>query len=86
MKSFGPAALWAQVEGGPAAYDALTLTAFLLSLVPVTIGNIIGGAGLVGVVYWFIYLRNPAPQISRELESGAVVSRRARGRAERPTK
>jgi CheY-like chemotaxis protein len=24
---------------------------------PVTIGNIIGGAGFVGLVYWFIYLR-----------------------------
>ena len=31
---------------------------FLHNLVPVTIGNIIGGAGLVGLVYWFVYLRN----------------------------
>ena len=31
---------------------------FLLrNLVPVTIGNIIGGAVLVGLVYWFVYLR-----------------------------
>jgi formate/nitrite transporter len=29
---------------------------FLKNLLPVTIGNIIGGAGLVAVVYWFIYL------------------------------
>jgi formate/nitrite transporter len=27
------------------------------NLVPVTIGNIIGGAVLVGAVYWFVYLR-----------------------------
>ncbi len=27
------------------------------NLIPVTIGNIIGGAGLVGLVYWFVYLR-----------------------------
>jgi CheY-like chemotaxis protein len=27
------------------------------NLLPVTIGNIIGGAGMVGLVYWFIYLR-----------------------------
>ena len=27
------------------------------NLVPVTIGNVIGGALLVGGVYWFIYLR-----------------------------
>jgi formate/nitrite transporter FocA (FNT family) len=26
-------------------------------LVPVTLGNIIGGAVLVGIVYWFVYLR-----------------------------
>lgn len=31
---------------------------FLISnLLPVTIGNIIGGALLVGAVYWFVYLR-----------------------------
>jgi formate/nitrite transporter len=30
---------------------------FLNNLLPVTIGNIIGGAGLVALVYWFIYLR-----------------------------
>jgi formate transporter len=30
---------------------------FLANLLPVTIGNIIGGAGMVGLVYWFAYLR-----------------------------
>jgi formate/nitrite transporter len=29
------------------------------NLVPVTIGNVIGGAVLVGLVYWFVYLRHP---------------------------
>ena len=33
---------------------------FTKNLIPVTIGNIIGGAILVGLVYWFIYLRDPA--------------------------
>jgi formate transporter len=43
-------------QGG--AYGALTWRAFLLgNLVPVTLGNMIGGAGMVGLVYWFIYLR-----------------------------
>ena len=33
-----------------------------VNLLPVTIGNIIGGALIVGVVYWFIYLRvRPEP-------------------------
>ncbi len=30
---------------------------FVANLLPVTIGNIIGGALMVGLVYWFIYLR-----------------------------
>jgi len=30
---------------------------FLKNLLPVTIGNILGGAGLVAAVYWFIYQR-----------------------------
>ncbi len=30
---------------------------FIANLLPVTIGNIIGGAFMVGLVYWFIYLR-----------------------------
>jgi formate transporter len=35
----------------------LSWGSFLLNnLLPVTIGNIIGGAGLVGIVYWIIYL------------------------------
>jgi len=42
---------------GPAA-PALTWVAFLgRNLLPVTIGNIIGGSILVGAVYWFAYLR-----------------------------
>lgn len=30
---------------------------FVRNLIPVTLGNIIGGVALVGIVYWFIYLR-----------------------------
>jgi formate transporter len=36
----------------------LTWSRFLLhNLLPVTIGNIVGGALMVGCVYWFVYLR-----------------------------
>ncbi len=36
----------------------LTWSGFLLdNLLPVTLGNILGGAVMVGLVYWFIYLR-----------------------------
>jgi formate/nitrite transporter FocA (FNT family) len=30
---------------------------FVRNLLPVTVGNVIGGALLVGGVYWFVYLR-----------------------------
>lgn len=39
--------------------DALTLSSFLLkNLLPVTLGNIVGGAGIVGCGYWAMYLRH----------------------------
>jgi len=42
---------------GPHA-QALSWSAFILrNLLPVTIGNVIGGTLLVGAVYWFVYLR-----------------------------
>ena len=42
--------------------QALTWMAFLgRNLLPVTIGNIIGGSILVGAVYWFVYLRARGP-------------------------
>lgn len=37
--------------------SALTLSGFISNLVPVTLGNIIGGVVMVGGMYWFIYLR-----------------------------
>ena len=41
------------------ALSNLTWSHFLLAnLLPVSIGNIIGGAVLVGAVYWFVYLRH----------------------------
>ena len=40
---------------------------FLNNLIPVTIGNIIGGVGLVGCMYWAIYLKKPAADKAKEL-------------------
>lgn len=43
-------------------YPTLTWSAFLWkNLLPVSLGNVLGGVGLVGLVYWFVYLR-PAQQ------------------------
>ena len=35
------------------------------NLLPVTIGNVIGGGLLVGAVYWFVYLRRRADDGAR---------------------
>ena len=43
--------------------SAINWVSFLWkNLLPVTIGNIIGGSVLVGGVYWFVYLRKGAPE------------------------
>jgi formate transporter len=39
------------------ALAGLDLAGFGTNLVAATIGNVIGGAALVGLVYWFVYLR-----------------------------
>lgn len=47
-----------KVSGQVANLEHLTWQAFLLNnLIPVTIGNIIGGAVLVAILYWAIFLR-----------------------------
>lgn len=57
IKSCAPSAFWAAAGLTPAAYDGLTWSVLVTNLLPVTLGNLIGGTVLVGAVYWFIYLR-----------------------------
>ncbi len=57
IKAGAPDSFWASIGKTAADYPNLTWWNFAANLVPVTIGNIIGGAVLVGAVYWFIYLR-----------------------------
>ncbi len=65
---FIPIALFVKTWGDPKFFEAIGKTAenfphltwgnfFVSNLLPVTIGNIIGGAFMVGLVYWFVYLR-----------------------------
>lgn len=50
--------LWEQISSSPAQFESLTWSNYLIhNLLPVSIGNIIGGAIFVGLAYWFIYLR-----------------------------
>jgi formate transporter FocA len=58
IRAWAPDEFWSAIDRLPADYPDLTVDAFLWSnLLPVTIGNIIGGAVMVGIVYWFVYLR-----------------------------
>jgi formate transporter len=61
IKGFAPASFWEAIGQTAANYGNLTWG--------VTIGNIIGGAGFVGLVYWFVYLR---PQRVAEVKPAAV--------------
>jgi formate transporter len=61
IKIFAPGTFWQGIGKLPADFADLTWSSFLYkNLLPVTIGNIIGGALLVGAVYWLVYLRKPA--------------------------
>jgi formate transporter len=58
VKNFAPPDFYLAIGRLPADYPHLTLQNFLLAnLLPVTIGNIIGGGVFIGLTYWFIYLR-----------------------------
>lgn len=68
-----PAGIFAAREYGIAA-EGLTFFNFIVkNLIPVTLGNIVGGAGVVGCGYWFTYLRpTPGSRISREEEQECI--------------
>ena len=68
---FIPVALFIKGSGDTAFFEMIGKTAdsfthltwgnfFLANLLPVTIGNIIGGGIMVGLVYWFVYQRKSA--------------------------
>jgi formate/nitrite transporter len=57
---FIPMGLWLKGHGAlspSVATASLTVAGFLRNLAASTLGNIVGGALLVGIVYWFLYLR-----------------------------
>ena len=58
VKETAPDAFWETIGNRAPDYVALTWENFLVAnLLPVTLGNIVGGAVMVGLVYWFVYLR-----------------------------
>jgi len=65
IKQGAPESFWTAIGKKAGDYPQLTWERFLVgNLLPVTLGNIIGGAVLVGAFYWFVYLRpTQAPMI-----------------------
>ena len=58
IKQFAGAEFWELIGKTPADFASLTWEAFFINnLLPVTIGNIIGGTIFVAGIYWLIFLR-----------------------------
>ena len=63
VKAGAPDTFWQTAGTTAASYSHLTWGSFLVNnLIPVTIGNMIGGVFFVALVYWVIYLRNKGPK------------------------
>lgn len=53
---------WAEAGIEASAYSGLTWPGFLLdNLLPVTLGNIVGGGLMIGIMYWTIFRRAERP-------------------------
>jgi formate/nitrite transporter len=57
IKAGAPAGFWEAIGKTAADYPNLTWNGLFGNLLPVTLGNIVGGTVFVGAVYWFVYLR-----------------------------
>jgi formate transporter len=58
IRNNAPGSFWEAIHAEASDFGGVTLRGFLINnMLPVTMGNIFGGAVMVGGVYWFIYLR-----------------------------
>ncbi len=58
IKGWAAPDFWTAIHRRAESFEVLSWGSLLTNLVPVTIGNIIGGGVLVGAVYWSAYLRH----------------------------
>ncbi len=62
IRFVAPGAFWDSIQHTPADYAAVDVPGLIGNLVPVTLGNIVGGTLMVGAVYWLVYLRGRTAQ------------------------
>jgi formate transporter FocA len=81
IREGAPDSFWATIGKTARDFPQLTWDRFLVgNLLPVTIGNVIGGAVLVGAFYWFVYLRSTRKLMTSGTEDkNAQESVRAHG-------
>jgi formate/nitrite transporter len=58
VRAVAPASFWSAIGSSSAAYSNVNVSSFVSNLIPVTLGNIVGGALLVAAMYWLAYLRD----------------------------
>jgi formate transporter len=58
IRFLAPGSFWGAIGRGPDDYTGLDAAGLIGNLVPVTLGNIVGGTVLVAAVYWLVYLRD----------------------------
>ncbi|MDX5593359.1 formate transporter FocA [Pseudovibrio sp. SPO723] len=78
IQNFAGPEFWQSVGATPGQYSDLTLYNFIVAnLIPVTLGNIVGGAVLVGLSNWRIYQfakpKQPEVQITRLFDKKAAT-------------
>ena len=74
IRVLAPPVFWTQTGLDPAAYGAVDMAGLIGNLVPVTLGNVVGGAVFVAAVYWLAYLR---PVRERAAAAGTTGARPA---------
>lgn len=79
IKQMGTPAFFEAIKKTPADFPHLTWSNFfLVNLVPVTIGNIIGGVVMVGLMYWFIYLSKAGKTVATTEVATRIAAATAR--------
>jgi formate/nitrite transporter len=74
VKGSGDAKFFEMIGKSAADFSHLTWgNFFIMNLLPVTIGNIIGGAFMVGLIYWFIYLHHQTKPVTHAVPVKAAT-------------